>query len=145
MFKVVKTHASNAPKASALKDVAKQIEVSTDNTDKISKIFQYAIVELGRQIAKQYNGSNHVAAAGIAAQVHEAISKVESGLDNNYQFRNMMNEEYGFANNWLVTDNCGNQRSMDISDLYEDTEVTLVIQVQRRVKDKKSLAKLGVK
>ena len=145
MFKVVKTHGSNAPKASALKDVAKQIEVSTDDTDKISRIFQYAIVELGRQMAKQYNGSNHVASAGIAAQVYEAISKVESGLANNYQFRNMMSEDYGFSNSWLVTDNCGNQRSMDVSDLYEDTEVTLAIHVQRRVKDKKALAKLGVK
>jgi hypothetical protein len=143
--KVLVTKAAKIPKAKELKDITKQIEITTDSAEKVAMIFKYAVVELGRQIAKQWSGNGVVSAAGIAAQVNELINDSSVGFANSYQFRNMLSEEYGIQYNWTTVDNCGNLQSVDSGDLYEDTEVRIIIQLERKVKDAKKLADLGIK
>lgn len=145
MVKILKVKNSGVPKAKDLEDISRTVEVTASNTTNLENIFKYAVVELGRQIAKQWAGKDLVAAAGLAAELNEAVNRAELGFDNNYQFRNLLNNEYNLPYDWTIVDNCGNTKHIDSNDLYEDTVVKFVIHVERKVKDKKSLADLGVK
>ena len=137
-----------APKLKDVKDFDRQINIPIESLEALKVVFDAAIPQLGRELAKSnyyYSRKSALEATSVAADASLALDIVG---DNSYHAQCVtLALQAGYdADNWTVTDKCGTTKSFDWRDLYEDNlEVEVVVHMSRKVKDHKELAKAGLK
>jgi hypothetical protein len=144
----VKAIKTGVPKRKDLKDFDQQFNIVGTNVETLKLVFQHAIPQLGRELAKNNHYGNArtqlMSAAGLASDAYAAIDG--SKADSHYQLLEAVATEAGYERDrWTVTDKCGNSKVFSWDDLYGNTEVEVVIRVSTKLKDDKTLADAGVK
>ena len=132
------------PKASDVVDINYDISATAIEIETLSKIFEAAVVELGRQIAKgRGNGQYYMDAIKISADLNEVLSKLKNL--SGWGARSAIAEELGYNDQYWRATSCVEQ-NVDFGDLYEKAEgVTVAIHYSRKAKPKDMLKKLGAK
>jgi hypothetical protein len=132
------------PKASDVVDINYDISATAINLDTLARIFEAAVVELGRQISKGRGQGDHaMEAIKITSDLNEVLSKMKAF--SNWGSRSAIAEELGYSPQYWTATNCVEQQ-VDFDDLYEKSEgVTIAVHYSRKAKPKDVLKKLGAK
>jgi hypothetical protein len=132
------------PKASDVVDINYDISATAIDVETLSKIFEAAVVELGRQISKgRGHGQHYMDAIKITADLNEVLSKMKNF--SGWGARSAIPEELGYSSQYWTATGCVEQQ-VDFDDLYEKSEgVTVAIHYSRKAKPKDMLKKLGAK
>ena len=131
------------PKASDVVDINYDISATAISLSTLSKVFECAVVELGRQISKGRSNTEYMEAVRIAGDLDEVINKMEKF--SNWGSRSAIAEELGYIPQYWTATNCVEQ-NVDFDDLYEKAEgITVAIHYSRKAKPKDILKKLGAK
>lgn len=144
-IKVLKT---GVPKLKDLKDHETQFNVTVPSVEVLKQVFDAAIPQLGRDLAKSnyhYGRKAIVGATEVAANSSSVLSDIDN--DGIYGRRLVLSEAAGYtADSWKITNKCNDVRQWDWEDIYESSpEVEVIIRIVRKVKDKEELAKAGIK
>jgi hypothetical protein len=131
------------PKASDVVDINYDISATAIDLSTLSKVFECAVVELGRQISKGRGNTEYMEAVRIASDLDEVITKMKAF--SNWGSRSAIAEELGYSPQYWTATNCVEQQ-VDFDDLYEKSEgVTIAVHYSRKAKPKDILKKLGAK
>ena len=136
------------PKLRDVKDLDNQINIDIDSLESLKRVFDAAVPQLGRELAKNgphYYTKQAMSATSLAADASVVLSDyTELGYNG---VRDSLAKNSGYEHQvWTVTDKCGNTKSFDWSDLYENNvEVELIVRISRKALSKDELAKAGVK
>lgn len=153
MAKTTKNNSCGAPKLKELPaEFAKQVSISVDNANVISTILKASLPELAKLVAKgggYYNTAHGVVKAlNVATSLDLKASDIteEWGGYHGSGFKQDLSDA-GLARSWSIKqDECGGYtKNLDTYDLYESTDLEVHLVFTRKLKDKKELARMGVK
>lgn len=131
------------PKASDVVDINYDISATAINVETLSRIFEAAVVELGRQISKGRGNTEYMEAIKLTSDLNEVLSKMKAF--SHWGARSAIAEELGHSSQYWTATGCVEQQ-VDFDDLYEKSEgVTVAIHYSRKAKPKDVLKKLGAK
>ena len=130
------------PKMADIKDISVDISGEVD-LDILSNAFESAVVEIGRQMSKRYNNTEHqMATVRFVGDLHEAIKDLKKYTG--WGARQRLAEDAGYTTGGWDPNDCGSN-NVDFDDLYEKPVVTFAVNLNRVAKPKPQLKKLGVK
>ena len=144
MNKKKTTLKATPPKASDVVDINYDISATAVDLETLAKIFEAAVVELGRQISKgRGGGERYMEAIKLTSDLNEILSKMKAF--SGWGARSAIPEELGYSSQYWTATGCVEQ-NVDFDDLYEKSEgVTVAIHYSRKAKPKDTLKKLGAK
>ena len=130
------------PRLADVKDINVNMSGEVD-VEILSNAFESAVVEIGRQMSKRYNNTEHqMATVRFVRELHEAIKELK-----NYTVcgaRTNLATEAGYSTGTCDPNDCGSN-NVDFDDLYEKAVVTFAVNLNRVAKPTQQLKKLGVK
>ena len=131
------------PKASDVVDINYDISATVLSLSTLTKVFECAVVELGRQISKGRGNTEYMEAVRLASDLDAVLTKMQA--ISGWGARSAIAEELGYNSQYWTATNCVEQ-NVDFGDLYEPAEgVTVAIHYSRKAKPKDMLKKLGAK
>ena len=147
MAKQTKKLKTGKPRKSDLHDVTLDFSATAESLEALGHITSLSVVEIGRQLAKQYrNREDLMAATRLATDLEQGVAAARSL--SGYCSGGSLAEQLGYDGNqvWTETDKCGNTVRADIDDLFErGLEVTVAVQIRRKLRPAAELAKYGIK
>jgi hypothetical protein len=136
-----------APRYSDLKDVEIVKSINAGEAHTLADLAGYAVVELGRQLAK--STGNHyrprlMTSVALASNLEEAVRDLEDY--KGYHASDKIAKFLGFDNHsWSAKTDCGD-RTVDFDDVYEsEYEIEVVVYYKRKAKTKECLKQYGIK
>ena len=143
MNKKKTTLKATPPKASDVVDINYDISATVLSLSTLTKVFECAVVELGRQISKGRGNTEYMEAVRLASDLDAVLTKMQA--ISGWGARSAIAEELGYSPQYWTATNCVEQ-NVDFGDLYEAAEgVTVAIHYSRKAKPKDMLKKLGAK
>jgi len=127
-------------------EFSKQISIESDDVDVLGNVLRAALPQLAKKAAAESYGYNSaVKSINFASALHDAVKPIADDFTNYHGgLVQQMAGELGINTTWRFASECG-ETSFDVRDPYDGTEVEVHVVVKRKLKDKKFLAKRGVK
>jgi uncharacterized membrane-anchored protein len=130
------------PRLADIKDINVNMSGEVD-VEILSNAFESAVVEIGRQMSKRYNNTDHqMATVRFVGDLHEAIKELKNYTG--WGARTRLATDAGYSTGSWDANDCGSNNT-DFDDLYEKAVVTFAVNLNRTAKAKPQLKKLGVK
>ena len=127
-------------------EFTKQISISSDDGDILGNVLRAALPQLAKKAAAEsYGYSTAVKSINFASNLHESTKDIVDGF-NSYHggLIQELTGELGINFTWRHEGPCGTTSS-DVRDLYDGTFIDVHVVIGRKLKDKKELARHGVK
>jgi len=130
------------PRLADVKDINVDVSGEVD-LEILGNAFESAVIEIGRQMSKRYNNTEHqMATVRFVGDLHAAIKQLKTYTG--WGARERLAKEAGYSTGGWDANDCGSN-NVDFDDLYEKEVVTFAINLNRVTKPKQQLKKLGVK